>query len=130
MSMSSREWTRRSGVVRRRVCDERNDHLLELADERCGGETRSGVEETDREGEGREEVIIRRVIYTVEVEITFTDDEMQSKEDLQGFYDYFVKPDCKDGWVRESVHDGNFVITGTRYEEEKSGLSRHDRSSS
>lgn len=59
------------------------------------------------------------MIYTVEVSISFTDDEMQSKEDLRGFFDYSTKPGCIDGWVRESVHDGNFVVTGTRIETRK-----------
>ena len=59
------------------------------------------------------EMKVHRVIYTVEVEVCFSDDEMTSKEDLRGF---FSMPDCKDSWVRESVHGGNFEIVGTRIE--------------
>jgi len=59
---------------------------------------------------------LHRIIYTVEVEVVFTDDEMQSQEDIQGFFDYVTKDSCKDEWVAESVREGNFTITGTRFE--------------
>jgi hypothetical protein len=61
---------------------------------------------------------VHKIVYTVECEITFTDDEVQSQEDLRGFRDYVMKPECKDSWVAESVREGNFVVTGTRYEVE------------
>ena len=78
------------------------------------GEVMNGSSSSIGEEDGKMKV--HHIVYTVEVEVSFHDDEMKSEEDLRGFFNYVSNPNSIDNWVAESVHGGDFSVVGIRFE--------------